>query len=346
MNPFNMTAMLAKLIDNRRPPSSYLLDTYFAQKHFSDDEYIHFDELPGDLGLAPFVAASLPALAEEIDEGEVKLFRPAYVKPMHQIKNSSAIARALGEAIGGTETANTRYINQFLNLLEVQRNQIIRRKELMAAEVLQTGKAIIEGENYPRRTLDYGRAADQTLVLTGGDRWGQAGVRVLRDLERWSQRATDASGHPIDNVIFGSGAWEIAREDEHFLTILDNRRQASGAVELGPVSAGAENEKSIYLGTIGNLNFYKYVELYKDDAGVMKPMIDPNNVCLVASSMDGIQAQGAIQNPDHGFQPLEFAAGIVEKDNPRVDLLITESAPLVIPGQPDATFCATVHTVE
>lgn len=342
----NITATLAKVLQAYDTPSSFLIDKFFAQKYFSEDEFIHFDDLPGDIDLAPYVAPTMPALAGTIDDGEVRLFKPAYVKPMHTLKNGAALARALGEAIGGSSSANVRYVNTMVQTLEKQRHQIIRRKEFMAAEVLQTGKAVISGPNYPERTVDFGRAADQTIVLTGADRWGQVGVHVLDDIEAWGERASAASGIPVNTVIFGSGAWKTARKDEKFLELLDIRRQASGSVELGPVSVGSEKQKARYLGTVGDFDFYLYVELYKDATGVKKSMIDPFNVVLTATGMDGIQAHGAIENPDFGFQALEFAPNIVSEQNPRVDSLITESSPLIIPGQPDATFCATVHTDE
>jgi hypothetical protein len=56
---------------------------------------------------------------------------------------------------------------------------INRRLEVMASEALRTGKVTVTGEQYPTTVVDYGRDAGLTVVLTGANRWGQAGIKPL-----------------------------------------------------------------------------------------------------------------------------------------------------------------------
>jgi hypothetical protein len=101
----------------------------------------------------------------------------------------------------------------------------------------------------------------------------------------------------------------------------------------------------IQKGTWGQLVIYVYNDWYVDDSNVQQPMLPPGTVILAASGdggVMGIRAFAQIVDPDFNYEAMEFAPKTWTTKDPAQLLMMMQSAPLTIPGRPNASFAATV----
>jgi len=88
---------------------------------------------------------------------------------------------------------------------------------------------------------------------------------------------------------------------------------------------------------------WTYQDWYIDDAGVEQQML-PNGTVIGAAQgqVMGTRHFGAIRDAELGYRATEFAPKSWTEKDPAVRYLMLQSAPLVVPYRPNATFRATV----
>ncbi len=336
MNLYTTTAMLAVLRSLRRGTPRFLLDTFFPGSTFSDDEQIMFDVEVDNMEVAPFVSP-LHAGRVMSDTGyQTKMFKPAYVKPIHDIKPNEPIRRMLGEAIGGTMSAGQREQALLGQKLILQQDMILRRKEVMAAAALYDGQITVVGPDYPSTLVDFQRDAALKVELLTTDRWGEDGVSPYDDVEEWIGIVSAKSGAAVNIVVMTPDAWKLYSEDPKLDKRLDRTRGQNAVVDLGykPGLPGTP----IYQGRVGVVDFYTYNDSYTE-GGVAKKLLADFTVLLGATgALEGTQAHGAILDPRAGYQPLEMFPTSWIENNPARRVLMTQSAPLVYPRRPNASM--------
>jgi hypothetical protein len=99
-------------------------------------------------------------------------------------------------------------------------------------QILRTGAVTVSGEDYETQVVDFSRDAALTITLSGGSRWGQTGVSPRKNLNTWSALVASKSGANPTQVVMDPLAAELFTSDSDVRTILDNRRQAGGELEL------------------------------------------------------------------------------------------------------------------
>lgn len=334
------TAVLTTAINSLLVPSQHLLHSYFPMVQTETSEEIHFDVVDKTRRLAPFVS---PVLAGKIVESEgftTKTFKPAYIKPKTAFDPNRPLKRSPGEGIGGTLSPEQRIQYLVAQTLADHKEQIQRRMEVMAAECLRTGKVTVSGDSYDTQVVDFGRHADLTIVKTTGTKWGDAGVKPLDDLQAWAQLALRRSGAmPID-VTMDIDSWKIFRADATVEKRIDLLRATGG----NSLNLGAQiKEGGVFMGNVDGFNIWVYSGWYLDDARVEQPILPSGTVIMGhGAQMEGVRAYGAIRDEEAGYQAVElFSKSWVEKD-PSLRLVLTQSAPLVVPTRVNASLCATV----
>lgn len=338
------TRQLVMVLEALDRPHSFLLDRFFGNIQNFDTEVIDFDIIDRRRKLAPFVSPMVQGKAQKDRGFTTKTFKPAYVKPKTQIDPNRPLKRRPGERYAGILAPAARRDAVITDIMSDHRADIIRRKEWMAAMALRDGKVIVEGDDYPRTEVDFGRDAELSVTLLTTDRWGETGVKVLDDIEEWAGLVQTKSGAKSTDVIMDPEAWKLARGDEQFLKLLDIRRQRSGDIELGPITVGGYNTVPVrYVGNVGDFDFFVYDDVYEDDEGEIQHLLPPYTVLLGGANIEGVQAHGAILDAHFGYMPLEFAPRNWIENDPPIEFVMTQSAPLVVPSRVNATFRATVH---
>jgi hypothetical protein len=333
---FSTNVMLA-VVNSLIAPQQFLLDRFFPDAQYDQEEEIHFDMIDKTRRLAPFVS---PVVAGKIVQGvgfTTKTFKPAYIKDKRVFDANRPFKRSAGERLGGDLTPLDRLRIILASELVDQIDMVNRRLEVMAAEALRTGAVTIVGDLYPSTNVNFGRHASLTVNLTGAARWGQAGVKPLDSLQDWAQAVLKKSGAMPRDVVMGVDVWTVFREDAQAQKRLDQFR---GNTNMGQ-DAQAE-EGGVFMGAIDGFNIFVYSGWYIDDNGVEQPILPAGTVLLAGSQIRGLRAFGAIRDEEAGFRAVPYYSKSWIEPDPSVRYLLMQSAPLIVPARVNASFAATV----
>ncbi|SHN18255.1 major capsid protein [Roseibium suaedae] len=331
------TAALLGVYPTLDRPVPWLKTMFFGDTLTFTTPEIAFDKLKARRKLAPFVSPKVPGKIRGKRGRSVETFEPAYVKPKNAIEPDQNFVRLTGEAINGELAPEQRYNQAVIQELDDQDAEITRREEWMCAQVLQTGSVIVEGEDYPAQNLNFNRDAALTKQLAGAARWGEAGISPRDNIRAWATEVALKSGGSVTDVVFGAEASELFVKDDEVKSILDNRRQADGQMQLGPVATGSQDMVAAYLGSIGQFNFWQYTQIFEDEDGNITDFF-PSLGCLVAArpTFNGAFCYGAIRD-NRALRPMARFPKMWSEEDPSVDFLMTQSAPLPAPREVDAT---------
>ena len=336
------TNVLAKVVERLHTPSSFLLDTFFPNVQTSDKEEIFFDVTDSKPHISPFVSPLLPGKVVDSGGYQTKSFKPAYVKDKRRFDANIPYKRVAGEIIGGSLSPSQRYERALATTLTDQLENLTRREEVMAAEILRTGQVVVSGDGYPSTTVNFGRDAALTKALTGSATWETAAVNPIEDLEDWADLVQTKSGMIAKTVIMDPEAWKIFRSKDDVKKFLDYRRGTNNTLNVDPIIRG-ENSKVRYVGSIGDFDIYVYNDIYINDAGVESKLLSAKTVIMGAKDgLEGTRCYGAIHDEKANWTAHRYFTKSWVEEDPSVRWLLLQSAPLVVPYRPNASFCATI----
>ena len=340
------------------------IDPLFFLQFFPDEitfttEKIAFDEISEDRYiLAPFVAPHVEGRVMARGGFDTRSFKPAYVKPKHDVDINQQFKRRAGETpMLGSLTPQQRYDATIAENFRVEREMIERRINWMCAQALVNGSVVVEGEDYPRVTIDFNRDADLTEVLTSTARWGESAADPLGDLGVKLKLARKLSGGRITDIIMGDSAYERFYANADVKALLNTQYRIGGSQADHGIFLAAQTDKEAELKAVmtGNdsatsLRIWTYAGYFHSrDAttGVLTEgyYIDPNAVVGVGNKLAGVQCFGAIKDPNAGLRAMRMFPRIVDKkqDDPAKEYTLTQSAPLPVPLEPNNSFKLQVH---
>lgn len=330
----------AQALDRFNP---WLRDTFFPNVRTFETEEILFDKLGRRKQIAPFVSPNLPGKERKQRSRSVRAYTPPYVKPKASLNPNGSQARRAGEAYGGALSMLSRHEMQVLETLADHENEITGREELMCAQALQTGQVVCVGDGI-NDTISYGRDAALTDALLTSARWGESGVKPLASIRAWGRLVAEKSGAAARRVVLGYGAAELFLADADVREILDNRRSGDGnSARMAGGATGGEDDVVNFIGQIDGVEYWEYLQTYETDAGVSTHYWPQFGVGLVAPGvMMGHMTYGAIKDVKAMRAEQRFAKQY-EEDDPSVEVILTQSAPLPVPVEPNASFFATVR---
>lgn len=342
------TRTLAGVIRVMKPLQPYWLQ-YFPRELTFDSADIQFDMVADDRRLAPFVAPNVQGRIMSELGHTAKVFRPAYVKPKHVVDPSRGLPRMAGEALMGEMSPGQRIMAIIAENLRREREMIERRWEWMAAKALIDGAVTVSGEDYPSVTVSFGRHADLAETLLTTERWSQTTATPLADIAAKRKRAFELSRSPITRLTFGADAWEYFTAHADVRELLSTQIRGT-TTDFSLVVAG--DAPFEYMGTLsgtngtGRLELYRYSDQYENDSGTATDVLDTNTVVGTGPGIQGVRCFGAIRDLDAG--PTGLAAMAMfpkmwKEPDPSVAYTMLQSAPLMVPAQPNACFKLKVH---
>lgn len=345
---YTTAALLGVMRDDEAmmPPSSYWLDLAFPSIMTFDEEYIDFGKITDQRKIAPLVVPTAQGRPIYSAGERVSRVKPAYVKPKDPVSASRMIQRAagLGELnVNSNWSPQQRYNAIVADILRTHRRAIERRWEWLASQAVQFGSVTLEDDAYPRTVVDFERAANHSITLTGANAWGQTGVSILSSVEGWKKRVRDAPfGGPTNRLTVGSEAWEVMRQDEEIRELLkvDFRPSNNGlSMNLG-IREGLDVE---FVGRLsGTTDVYVYSDFYHEADGTVVPFMDPRDVVLTGPNIRGVRCFGAIQDIDAQLQAMAMFPKMWKQEDPSATFIMTQSAPLMVPVNPNASLRARV----
>lgn len=331
------TTVLNRVVESLPAPQPFLLNSFFSTVQTEESEEIHFDVDSGRRRLAPFVSPIVAGQVVQSQGYSTKSFRPAYIKDKRVFDASRPFKRAMGERIGGALSAQQRQQMALARDLADQVAMLTRRQEVMASEVLRTGKITVEGDLYPKVEVDFGRHADLTpAALSGTARWGQSAAKPLENLQDWSLLVTKHSGGAANTVVMGAKTYRTFASDVAVKELLDRFR---GSETLSPTVTG---EGARRMGSTGDFDIWVYSGWYENDSGVSTPFMPEGTVIITSADLEGVRAYGAIKDESAGFQAMPYFSKSWVDQDPAVRYLLLQSAPLIVPYRVNASFCTSV----
>jgi hypothetical protein len=318
---------------------------FFPRTINFDTQEIRFDsEDLNEYRLAPFVAPNVQGRVLRSKGFNVRSFRPAYVKPKHVVDPSRAIPRRAGERPFGTLSLQERFDAIVADNLRRERQVIENRWDWMACKAIVDGAVTVVGEDYPSRTVDFGRDSSLTVTLAGAAKWDQSTATPMLDIQTTRQNSYRLGRSAATRLIFGLDAWNGFVQENHtdVQKLLDGLRKGNQANfnSIGLLT-GAPFE---FQGTIagfagaGRLDLYTYHNQYEDSSGSMVDYLDSGTIVGVAPGTEGIRCFGAILDKRAGLQPVDMFPKQWDEEDPSVSYTMTQSAPLMVPIRPNTTF--------
>jgi len=338
---FDTRTMLA-FLEQRKRPKTFLLDQFFPRMERSLTKNVDIDIFKGKRRVAPFVNPRMEGTNVTRIGFTTNSFQPPYVKPKISTEAGEFLQRLMGQHIyapgdGPGERARKRLAEDITDLDDL----ITRREELMASQVLQTGIVTVDGEGVSD-SIDFGIPASHIITLAGGDLWTAATSDPEQDLKDWSRIIAQDAGLTATDAILGHVAAENFFKNSEVKSKLDTRR-----IDLGLIRPEMIGNGATFLGRLNRagLDLWTYDEWYIDPVagGAEKEMIDDEKVIVLARSARMARHFGAIQDLDvEGLASVPRFPKSWRTDDPSVQWLMVQSAPLVTLHQPDAIVVADV----
>jgi len=340
------TATLIGVQRVQKVSKRFFLETFFKKQINFDTGEIAFDRVNHDYRkLAPFVAPNAQGKVLTTQGYDTLTFKPAYVKPKHVVDMDKPFVRMAGESlVTGSLSPEQRHNAIVANLLWEEAEMIRNRWNWMAARALIDGSVTVSGENYPTTTVSFQRDAGLTNTLAGAAKWDTGTATVFTDLRSGKTNVANLSGAAVRDFIFGANAWELFSNKAEVVALL-NRDTRGSETEFNRIRDALPDTVE-YMGSIvgpngaGLMRLYVCTEKYVDENGSEQDMMHTSDVVGVAmDAFDGYRCFGAIASPRAGFASLDMVPrNWIETGDPEVEYVMTQSAPLMVPGNANASF--------
>ncbi|QXV73598.1 major capsid protein E [Rhizobium phage RHph_X2_30] len=341
------------------PLPSWILDTYFTQEHYSEDDEIRFADLPeSDRFLAPFVLPYEQGKPLDIRHGEtVSAFTPPYIKLKNAVRPEDARNLKPSEIFrnGGRRPSLAERFDMRVTEIVERHLRAIRVREIwMAARAFIDAKVQIDyerdqGAANPSVLLDFGRDAGHTVTLVD-DFWSDPATDIIGNVETWANTMVRAlRGGAPSILLVGAQVAPYFRNNTGIKDMLDTRYRGGESVTF---DRGVQIREQP-LTRIGQLSNNIEVWMYKDTVDIPngsggKTKIDLFNekdIMLIAPGATGVRAYGAIYDTkaiEAGLQNSNIFQKMFETDDPGERFVLSQSSPLPIPLYPNRTFKARV----
>ncbi len=326
---------LALIHSNYRPMNTWLLDQLFPNRLVFDRDDVPLAEVSSEHDLAPLVSPQQPGKPFDTKQsGEVRHVKPAYYKPKNQVTPAETFEIALLERLrtaGIISTGNQKLSDQEKMLISqvaiMKRNHdaIDNSVLMMAVDLLKNGKYVLHSDDYEYNLVDYRR--DASLTYAPATVWGAVGAKPVDDIKRMLERQLVADGGEAKKAIMSGSVWAALWADVEF----KKEFIAPYAGISVPVAPGfGVSETATLKGTFDGIEFWVYDATYRH-GGTVKRFI-PKDFFSLISDTNGSVAQCKIKNLHANGAAQQYFDRQWYSEDPSGIMLMTESAPLVLPS--------------
>lgn len=348
--------MYAIMFDQRQTVSTSQWRRLFTtRRYFSDQEQILFDKISDNRRIAPFMLPNVAGRPIYRAEGErIMAFTPAYTKPKDAVLPGEALAMTGPEVIRRIplQTPQARFDQAVVRIANYHRSAIERLWDFMVAKALIDGELTIKymtdnGLVGREVVIDYERNAAHRVVLAGGARWGQAGVNIFDLCQQYIDIVGNAEfGGVVTNIMLGADAARAFMASQDVIDRLSTQTRGSEEIYInrGIIRTDPLNPFT-YLGTLGSgVDVWRVSgpgNQFQQSDGTFEDILPSTSALFVAPSVEMVEAYGAIQEAT-SLVAQDLFVKMFDQDDPSARFVLSQSAPLAIPVNPNATLHATV----
>lgn len=338
------TRTLLAAIEAAMPVNTFLKQTFFQAAPVTfTTEHVDIEYSKGRRKMAPFVSPRLAGKVQDRQGFTTKSFKPATIKPLRVITGDDINKRVMGESLYSTKSPDERAFEMIAKDLAEMDEEITRREEWMAAQILFTGKVDIIGEGVDQQ-LDFDFTNKETL--SGTDLWSNhSGSDPIADLKKWRLQVIKKSGSSPDRIIMASDVVDAFVKHPEVVKVMDTQRILLGKIDPQVLADGVT-----YIGSISSIGMdvYSYDEWYYDEeAQVEKPMVPVGTVAILSTRVKSSFLYGAVTLADATsgnfmtFEGSRVPDAWIQK-NPAARFLQMNSRPLPVPKEVDSWLVAKV----
>ncbi len=307
-----------------------------------DTEYLDFEKITENCKLAPLVVPTSqgrPIFTEQ----PVRLSRlkPAYVKPKDAVSPDRVIKKRPGEDMfaPATMTPYMRFLSLIGDILKEHRNSIDNRIEWLVSQAAIYGKVTLSGPDYPERTVDFERDPSHTITLST-DLWSDPDAPILDMIQEWKSKIRRADfGGPVTRVTVGRDVAGYLNKNKQIIAERDLQVRGTDVQRTSLFRNDDYAEKIL---TAGGLEFWTTSDWYTAPDGTVKTYMPSNGVLLTGPNLNMVECYGAIQDLKAKLQALPVFVKQWDQEDPSGTFLMSQSAPLAVPVNPNNSLFATV----
>lgn len=336
---------LAEVVRLAPPVHTYFRDTFFTNVKTFATERVDIDLVKGDRRMAAFVHPRAGGQVLRETGYETQSYKPPLINPYDLTTADRLMARLPGEDMYSGMTPAQRAAEKLMDEYNRLNDAATRREEWMAAQAIITGEIPIKGIGVSEN-IDF--QFTNKIVLTGDERWGQSGAKILDNLGDWVDHVLTNGFANVDRAIFGKKAIRLLMADQEIQKRMDNRSFRIGEINPRDLPNGVR-----YYGHLNDpsLDLYGYGEVYLDDwtdpeNPATKPLVPENSLVLAPSNPGFMLAYGASTYIDEkGAWVTAQTARLLRsyvKHGPDRRFLELQARPLPIPDKVDSWLVAEV----
>lgn len=343
VSPFKRRTML-RAIDAAKKAPSFLRRKFFKNTDVFDTVAVDVETVKNGKRMAPFVSPVLGGVIMDDQARLLKTYTPPHVKPQKVLTAADLGTTAPGTTIYSNEQSQGDILaTKAAKKMDECDDAIGMREEWMCSKALVTGVVPVKGKGVDD-VIDFQRAAENTVVLTGEDLWSAPSTsNPTVDISAICTVIRKNGGKRVTDLVFGMDAWASFASHPETDGKYDNRRIKTGEIDPKVIDADVT-----YLGTYSDagidVDMWAYEADYTDDAGVDQPFIPANGIVFASGSTRNGMLYGLIQDLEANgegestvnFVGERFPDSWVQKNPTRRFIQIT-SAPLAALTEPDTT---------
>jgi len=326
------TVFLQRALEITFVPQNFIWSTLFKESNTSQHDFIQVDEWEEPRQVATYTSPLQEGTVVEDKEFRAKIFQTPYIKENKITTALKILKRGLGDSpYGPTKSPRQKAMEKFGRDTAELKNRVFRRIELQANECIFTGIIIAQGKGVNVKADFEFPAADNEWTVANGKIptvWTNATADILSDIENAADLVQQNVGDVANICIMGFKLFQLFRTNDEIKALLDNRRVVSGDLILDILPKGVR-----YIGNIGNMDFYVYVEYYRQPDGTLVNMFNEEFAIVTSTDLRASVEYGAIQDLEFGDMETEFFMKSWIEEDPSVQILQLQSSPLTVHQQ-------------
>jgi len=334
----NDTLKLVQYIEEKNEPNTFYLNRFAAAIIESDEEDVLIEMKFAGKKMAPLVMPMEQGQALYEQATSSRKIRPAYVKMKDPVTPQNALRRRVGEdpkrLMGPAQRLQAATMNQLLE----HDKRLDRRLEWMAARGFQNGQIVLTYKNKAPITVSFGRDPSLTKVLdgsAGNEFWSDVDIKIVDQIETHCALMAEAPGGvaPTD-IILPLDVWQVFKNNKQVLDLLDKDKAGQeGDLKRGVVMPQGVERRGVLQGGLVIWVDTRTVELADGSKEALQPA---KEVLFISDAVEAAQHFGAILDVEALIAVRSYPKYWNEKD-PGIRVAMTQSAPIVAPGNPNAT---------
>lgn len=343
------TRTLLDAIEENYKPSGLLVNTFFPAKRTFVTEVVDIEYYKEGRKMAPFVVPGTKGVNMGRSGTEIRTYKAPIIKPRRIIEAADLSKRSFDENVYSKKTPQQRAQEVRARDIKELCNQIDRRKEWMAAQLLINGKYDIEGYADDGKTVVIDTIAfpdwQGKTILSGSDTWDNPTAKILdilgdtsHDIRRKVQNVPTIA-ICSENV----ARYILANEQLRDIMMIPSRDNMA-MMNFAPRIESPEIMRMGFIGAL-NMEIYAYDACYADEQGVLKQYI-PDDHIVIGVPGRGQQLFGAVTQIEDDKQFHTYASEYVPKVSVDIESdtasVAVSSRPVLAPMYVDDWACLKV----